>query len=369
MISLHVIVDNTSQERLDRALLYLTRTHQTAVCIGGGAQLDRTVQFIDRVRAALPNIVIMMRILEDTGAILKLTPDEWYARYVTPRLVWIQKNKITLVVDNETSGDDNIIKEYVQRSIAIATKLHVVGIAGAYCRFATGNIKEEQYILLKPLLDVLSPFDYVSPNEYSNAPGKSSGGHLERYKHIESVTTKKLNIAIGECGVLNDYTPDKGYLSIPMSGKDMAAQMLAEEIWYKGGTISRFLFCIGGYSQWDSLQVGDDALEFLEEYYSKNEPKPPITPAPIPAPAPIPPPLPVPPVPVPTMPTVPTMPPVDTVKMITLPLSLINKMRLDMQGAADAARRVGQQALAVAKDVEDDLAVIDAIIREKMETK
>jgi len=365
MISLHIIVDNASDERLDRALLYLTRTKQTAVCIGGGAQLDRTTAFINRVRAAMPNIVIMLRILEDTGIVLKLTPDEWYARYVTPRLEWLQQNKITLVIDNETSGDDTIIKEYVSRSISIATKLHAVGITGAYCRFATGNIKESQYSLLKPLLDVLSPFDYVSPNEYSNAPGKSSGGHLERYKHIESVTTKKLNIAIGECGILNDYASDKGYRSVPMSGKDMAAQMLSEEMWYKGGSIPRFLFCIGGFSQWDSLQVGDDALEFLEAYYKEH----PIG-QPLPTPAPI---------PVPEPPKPPT-PPVE--KMITLPASIINKLRIDTQACVDVTDRMGQmgkqtgeqmvllgqRAIAASRDLSDDLSVLNSFIRDSMST-
>lgn len=292
MISLHIIVDNASQERLDRALLYLTRTKQTAVCIGGGAQLDRTVQYIERVRGAMPNITIMMRIIEDTGILLKLTSQQWYERYITPRMKWLQDNKIVIVVDNETSGDDGIIKEYVSRSIIAKNMLHSVGLYGAFCRFATGNIVESQYALLKPLLDQLSPYDWVSPNEYSNVPPLSSGGHLERYKRIQAATSRTLKIAIGECGVLNDYQANAGYHSVGMNGVDMAKQLLTEEMWYNNGTIPRFLFCIGGYGEWDSLQVGDDALEYLESYYAAHPigqvpppPPPPPDPPPVPVPS------------------------------------------------------------------------------------
>lgn len=280
MISLHVIVDGCPPERLDRALLYLMRTQQTAVCIGGGAQLDRTMQFIERVRIAMPKIVIMMRILEDTGILLKLTPNEWYNRYITPRMKWLQDNKIVLVVDNESSGDDATIKEYVARSITVANMLHAAKLNGAFCRFATGNIVENQYQYLKPLLEILNDGDWVSNNEYSNSPGKSSSGHLERYKRILNVVPgKHFNVAIGECGILKDYQAREGYTSIPISGAEAANQLLADEVWYEGGSIPRFWFVIGGYQDWQHVQVGDDALAALEDYYSKN-PISPVTPPP-----------------------------------------------------------------------------------------
>lgn len=243
------------------------------------------MQFIERVRQAMPSIVIMMRILEDTGILLKLTPNEWYNRYITPRMKWLQDNNIVLVVDNETSGESDLIKEYVARSITVMHMLHSAGLYGAFCRFATGNIQEHQYVFLKPLLDLLDARDWISPNEYSNSPGKSSGGHLERYKRILAVVPNKhFNVAIGECGILKDYQANEGYTSIPISGADAAAQLIADEIWYKGGTIPRFWFVRGGYN-WQRVQVGDDALAFLEDYYLKNpigtpEPPPIVIPPP-----------------------------------------------------------------------------------------
>lgn len=285
MISLNIVVDFCPPERLDRALLYLKRTKQKSVVIAGGTQLDLTMQYIERVRRELPDIMIQFRLLEDTGIVMKLTTSEWFNRYVVPRYKWLKDNRILIVVDNETSGDDAAIRKYVENCKAIAGLLHGVGLNGVFCRFATGNIQESQYILLKPLLDALNSGDWIGPNEYSNVPGKSSGGHLERFKRIEAVTTKPLNMSIGEAGILVDYKARAGYREAAMSGRDMAAQMIAEEIWYRGGTITRHAFCIGGNTDWQSLQIGDDALEFWEEYYSKIPiPDPIVIPSPTPNP-------------------------------------------------------------------------------------
>lgn len=345
MISLHLVADNSDPKRIDRAIDYLANTKQTAVNVAGGSQIDVAMNIVDRIHKRMPDIKVFFRVLEDTGNIFKMSTNQWWTERVQPRLKWMQDNRVVMVIDNESSGDDSQIVSYVTLSIERLKKLHEVGLGGAFCRFATGNIQESQYILLKPLLDQLTDKDWISPNEYSNAPGKSSAGHLERYKRIEAVTPKKLNIAIGECGILNDYLSDKGYRSIPMSGKDMAAQMLADEMWYKGGTIPRFLFCIGGYSQWDSLQVGDDALEFLESYYDKNpiQQKPPTPIPPVEQPKPI-------------------------ESMVTIPLSLLVSIRKEMQGDIDLMRRYALQLGALSDDMLKDSQLIDAIIEKASKT-
>lgn len=294
MISLHLIADNAPPERLDRAILYLKRTKQPYVQVAGGSQIDRAMQLVERCQIEVPGIKVFWRVLEDTGNIFSMTANEWWSSRIVPRLKWMQDHKVIMVVDNESSGDSDLIKRYAAESIIRMNMLHSAGLYGAFCRFATGNIQEHQYVFLKPLLDALDARDWISPNEYTNVPGKSSGGHLERYKRILAVVPNKhFNVSIGECGILNDYRAYAGYLSVPMSGRDMAAQLIADEMWYKGGTIPRFLFCIGGYQQWDSLQVNDEALTFLEDYYTKNPistptPTPPPLPIPIPVPSPAP---------------------------------------------------------------------------------
>jgi len=317
MISLHVIADFCPPERLDRAFQYLVRTKPPTVNIAGGAQMDRAMQFAERVRSALPNIVIQFRVLEDTGVMVKLTPDEWITRYILPRSLWLKANKIVLVTDNETSGNDDIISRYVNRSCIVADALHAHHLNGVFCRFATGNIAEGQYSLLKPLLERLNSGDWVGPNEYSNLPGKSSGGHLERYKRIELVAGKQLNMSIGECGVLDDYKSQAGYRG-HMNGRDMAAQLLGEEMWYRGGTIPRHLFAIGGGSEWDTLQVGNDALGFLEEYYQKQSQPVVVTPPPVVVP--------------PKPPTIPD-PPQNTTKTVSVPVSSLKSIRTSLIAA------------------------------------
>lgn len=296
MISLHVVADNAPPERLDRAVLYLKRTKQPYVTVAGGSQIDRAMQFAERCQAEVPGIQVFWRVLEDTGVAITMDDNTWWSERVFPRLTWMQAHRVIMVVDNETSGDDTVIKKYVQSSINRGRMLHAAGLYGAFCRFATGNIgdgsqagQSNQYPLLKPLLEVLDARDWVSPNEYTNTPGKSSAGHLERYKRILNVVPgRHFNVAIGECGILNNYGAREGYTTIPISGKEAAAQLVADEIWYNGGTIPRFWFCIGGYQEWQRTQVGDDALEFLEGYYAANPigqlPPPPIV---IPPPPPV----------------------------------------------------------------------------------
>lgn len=357
MISLHFVVDFAEDAHLERGLQYLIRTKQTSVNIAGGAQLDRTMQFTERVRKALPNATIHFRLLEDTGIILKLTPEQWFSRYVAPRIQWLRENKIVLVVDNETSGDDSVIRTYVERQTRVAEMLHAINLNGSFCRFSTGQLNESQYQLLKPLLDTLKTGDFVSPNEYSNVHPRSSGGHLERYKRIEKVAGRTLPISIGEAGILVDYKPDAGYQGINMAGKDMAAQLLAEEIWYRGGTIPRHGFLIGGNQKWRSLRFGDDALEFLEGFYESNPIPQPTTPPvvitpPAPQPAPKPQPIPQPPPPEPA--------PLQT---IMVPLKVLQDVRRVLQVNVDMVGRLGVQLATIREDMTAELQIVDALVQ------
>jgi hypothetical protein len=270
-ISLHLVADNSDPKRIDRAIDYLVNTNQPAVNVAGGSQVDIAMNIVERIHVRKPNMQIFWRVLEDTGNVITMEDATWWAQRVQPRLKWMQDHKVIMVVDNESSGDDTIIKKYVTKSIVRMKMLHDNGLYGGFCRFATGNIVESQYALLKPLLDETDARDWITPNEYSNSPGKSSGGHLERYKRILGVVPgKHFNVAIGECGILRDYLANEGYSTIPISGATAASQLLADEIWYNGGTIPRFWFVRGGYQTWQKVQVGDDALEFLEDYYAKN---------------------------------------------------------------------------------------------------
>lgn len=287
MISLHLLADGADQARLDRAILYLKRVKARSVNIGGGSQIDRAMTLVERVRAEIPGIRVFWRQLEDTGIHAQMQPFEWYASRVSPRLEWLKKNQCIFVLDNESSGDNSQIQRYAAWEADVLKRLHTVGLFGAACRFATGNIREDQYALLKPIFDVMLPGDYISPNEYSNAPGKSSGGHLERYMNIWRAAGRNLPTTIGEAGIAADYDPGKGYRAVPgLTGRVYAEQMISEEIWYGGGSIDRFLYCIGGHG-WENFQIGDDVLETLEGYYAKLSPPVVVSPPPVPVPPPV----------------------------------------------------------------------------------
>lgn len=282
MISLHILADNASPALLDRALLYLKRTKQRSVNIGAGAELLKGMQYVERVRAECPGIKIFWRNLdpEDTGIHTKMSPQALFDKKVAPHLNWFKKNEIILVCDNESSGDDNAIRRYAQWTVELLVIMHKHNLATAVCRFATGNIAEHQYQLLKPIFSAMLPSDWISPNEYSNEPGKSSGGHLERYKQMWIAAGKSLPTTIGEAGLCPGYDPGKGFRSIRMSGKDHAKQIVSEEIWYGNGTIDRFLYLVGGFG-WEGFQliteigngkVEADTLDALEAYYASKQP-------------------------------------------------------------------------------------------------
>lgn len=293
MISLHVIADNAAPARLDAAFNYLKATKQPYVNVGGGAQIDRAMQFVERCHIDMPRLQVFWRILEDTGNAIKMDNGTWWRERIEPRLKWMQEHKVIMVLDNETSGSDTIIQLYVNKCIDRLARLHDVGLYGGICRFATGNIQDgsqpgqsNQYPLLKPLLLAATNDDWVSPNEYRNTPGKSSGGHLQRYKRITDVVPeKRFKVSIGECGILKDYSAREGYTTIPISGAEAAKVMLEDEQFYEGGTIPRFWFCIGGNSDWQNTQVGQDALDFLQTYYQYHpinvSDTPPVPPPPV----------------------------------------------------------------------------------------
>lgn len=290
MISIHVVADNAPPERLDRSLRYLKVTKQPYVTVAGGSQIDRAMQFVERCHLEMPTIGIFWRILEDTGNAVKMDNGTWWHERVEPRLKWMQEHKVIFVLDNETSGSDTVIQFYVNKSIDRLARLHDVGLHGATCRFATGNIQDgsqpgqsNQYPLLKPLLQAMDESDWLNPNEYSNTPSKSSGGHLQRYKRITAVMPeKKFNISIGECGILKDYGAREGYTTIPISGETAARDLLESEQFYEDGKYPRFWFTVGGNDDWKNVQVGNDALDFLETYYQYHPINEPTIPQPPP---------------------------------------------------------------------------------------
>lgn len=279
-LSLHIVVDNASDAVLDRSLLYLKRVKQLKyVNIAAGAQLRRGMDYAERVHNEVPNLKIVWRNLEpeDTGILAKMSADSLYRLKVTPYLDWFRRNKIIFMPDNETSGDDQRITTYANQEADILRWLHRDGLNGAMCRFPTGNVgdgthgRSNQYPLLKPVFDVMLPGDIISPNEYSNAPGKSSAGHLARYKLMWEVAGRPLETVIGEAGISVDYDPGKGYLSIGMSDEAVCVQLLGEEVWYEGGTIDRCIFKPpGGYTH-DKFNLRDGILKYLEDYYAKQE--------------------------------------------------------------------------------------------------
>lgn len=278
-LTLHVIVDNCPPDRLDRAVRYLKNVKQAKyINVGAGAQLDRGMQFVDRVKAERPDIKIIWRNLnpEDTGIHTKMTPVALYNYKVRPNIGWFKRHQLIFMSDNESSGDDAAIKRYVAWQVELAVLLHADGLRGAFCRFSTGTIQEWQYPLLKPIFSAMLPGDIISPNEYSNAPGKSSAGHLERYKRMWNVAGKPLETVIGEAGIAVDYDPGKGYQAVPVSGAKYGQQMLNEDVWYEGGKIDRCLYLVGGYSH-QTYQLGDDVLNFLEDHYMQlpQQPAPP----------------------------------------------------------------------------------------------
>lgn len=288
-LSPHIIVDNIDPEMLERCLLYLKRVKQLKfVNIGAGAQRDRGRDFVTRVHREIPNLRIVWRDLdpEDTGILASpgMTPEKLYALKVAPNLKWFQDNKVIFMPDNETSGDDNRIREYVAEEASLLGMLHKDGLNGAVARFATGNIADgsqpgqnNQYPLLKPLFDAMNAGDIISPNEYRNKPGASSAGHLYRYRRMWDVAGRPLPTFIGEAGVSVNYDPGLGYQVLGLSDADVCKLMLGDEIWYENGGIDRSWYLIGGYTHQSFLwRIG--IFDYLESYYASQQPPVVVTP-------------------------------------------------------------------------------------------
>lgn len=300
MISIHFVVDNCPPDQLERGLTYLKRTKQRSVDIAAGAQLDRGMWFVEQVRSEVPGITIIWRNLdpEDTGIHTKMTAPELYKRKVQPHLAWFQKHQVVFMPDNESSGNDDQIRRYVQWEVDLAKLLHKDNLRGAFCRFSTGNIVESQYTLLRPIFNTMLPGDYISPNEYSAQPGypKGSGGNLQRYENMWVAAGKRLPTIIGEAGVAMNYDPGKGYIDAGMSDEAYAQQMLDEEVWYENGAIDRHIYLVGGFSH-GGYRLREGVLKYWEDYYAKHQPPIVVTPpTPIPVPIPTPPVDPIPPI-------------------------------------------------------------------------
>lgn len=286
-LSLHIIVDNASDQALDRALAYLQHIHAPLVNIGGGAQLDRAMSYVTRVRSALPTCKIFFRHLDpdDTGIWTKLNPEQWIASRVTPRLEWCRQNDIVYVTDNESSGDNSIMQRYVAWQVEVMSRLHTLGLHAAVGRFATGNIGESQYPLLKPMFDAMQAGDYFSPNEYVPQPERRelASGNINRYHDAWNAYGKALPTAIGEYGIAKDYQARAGWRTTGMNAQAYADYLIGwYKDWYLPNGVSAFIYCIGGFAEWQSFQLDNDVLTALERWYDAQ---PPPVPTPLPPPA------------------------------------------------------------------------------------
>lgn len=349
-LSPHVIVDNCPDELLERSLTYFKRVKQLRfVNIGAGAQIDRGMQFVERVHREAPHVRIVWRNLdpEDTGILARpdYTPEKLYAEKVTKYLKWFQDNKVIFMPDNETSGDDNRIRLYARDEAKITNLLHADGLNGAFCRFATGNIQDgsqpgqpSQYPLLKPIFDAMNAGDIISPNEYRNRPGASSGGHLFRYDLMYKAAGRKLPTFIGETGISVDYDAGKGYQLLGLSDAAVCQLMIDDEFWYDGGKIDRSWYLVGGHSH-ESFRWRLGIFDWLEDYYAKQPPIV-VTPPPIDPPPPVDPPVP---------------PPFNEQAMRLLYNNLLS--------AAATYRRVSLELATVSDDLLKDAELLDALIK------
>lgn len=282
-LSPHIIVDNCPDDLLERAFLYLKRVKQLKfVNIGAGAQIDRGMNFVARVHREIPHLRIVWRNLDiedDTGILQKWGAQKVYDLRVKKYLKWFQENKVIFMPDNESSGDDAIMRKYADDEAQIGKWLHENGLNGAFCRFATGNIADgndpnnpvNQYPLLKPIFDMMNAGDLVSPNEYRNRPGGSSAGHLFRYRNLWNAAGRPLPTFIGEAGVSVNYDPGIGYQAIGLSDEDYCKLMLGDEIWYEDGNIDRSVYLVGGYTH-ETFRWRLGIFDYLENYYDKAPP-------------------------------------------------------------------------------------------------
>jgi hypothetical protein len=267
--SLHLILDNLPPERLERALLFIQRTKPAYVNIAGGAQYDRAMQAVERVRAISPATIPMLRKLEDTGRHTRETAQEFYNGCIAPIKTWLQKNKVVYVCDNESSASP----EYAKWTVDAMRLTKPDGILLAVDRSSTGTHELAGYQAMKPVYDELRTIAGIySPNAYFTRPGGDNGGHLNRHKDAWKVAGWNMPTVIGEFGMAVDFNPGKGYRSIGMNGRDYANLIIKHyEDWYKKDGVTVCLYCMGGFG-WESFQLGDDVLETLEAYAAKQPP-------------------------------------------------------------------------------------------------
>lgn len=280
-LSVHVVVDHCPPEMLNRVVLYCQRVKQLRyINVAAGAQIDLGMQYVERLRRDAPHVNVIWRNLdpEDTGILATMTAEKLYNDKVKKHLAWFQKTKAIFMPDNETTGDDQRIKTYVDQLVNILRWLHADGLNGAVLRFPTGNPNDgsdprypSQYPLLKPVFDVMLPGDVISPNEYSNKPGDSSGGNIARYKLMWNVAGRELPTVIGEAGITINYNPGMGYLLLNISDEAYANYLLGQEPWYKNGAIDRCVFKVGGTSH-DSFNLRPGFFDYLEGYYNRDQP-------------------------------------------------------------------------------------------------
>lgn len=420
-----MIGDNVHAQKMSdaekTAYLALVRTNQPTLTV-----VMDSFEFAQQVQDAAPNCVTVHRdymgVGGDDDLCQKLTPVDWLT---------LQRNKgdfrLYRYTCNESGWNDTVIQWHI--TLLKLNAANPIPLKLCILNLGVGQPRPEEWANGKELLQLASQYKewcLVALHEYASGIITSGfiGGAPDDSRHVNYIPVenwptpaqakdmtmwhmgrfKFLNlyckaqniplprIAITEWGFdhLGDieewlktlqmtapYTSIRGWKSL----KEQWAKWFASRGWsherayieqlhyafraiYENtNVVGMAVFCAYlANDQWQEFDISK-AEEFQKWRTAYATALP--TPAPIPAPVPVP---------------EPPEPPAE--KMITLPASIINKLRIDTQACVDVTDRMGQmgkqtgeqmvllgqRAIAASRDLSDDLSVLNSFIRDSMST-
>lgn len=285
--------------------------------------LDPNVDFLTRLRATNPDVIIIGRI------VVPLHEQERFAldpvgegRAFADRLLRMEASNTTYqnrpLIDawesyNEIfpeSTPPETMRKYDDFQVAFGQKIKAAGLEPVGMNFATGNMLGHHFLNYFP--GTLETYTYLGFHEYDwptmwrlheeNIREKNEGGMwlTLRYRRImppvRAVYGNKHTAIITECGMTQGVIPgreDIGWLAPPAVSEDSYWQSL---MWYNSELMkddyvkTALLFVVGSITPWHSFEHLGGIIDRLEKFQRS-------------APIPVPDPPPVPPIPTPDKPT------------------------------------------------------------------
>lgn len=224
----------------------------------------RDWQRVDRIRATLPDALIVVRLWPDDGNWSKRPPAEQYRVFIAPFRDWFVAQNLVVLADNESVQAN--MAPYANWHVDLMDRAGEAGVRLAVGRTAVGNPDHHHYAQMDPLWIALAASKgrhMYSPNEYFDVDRDNDlvGRYRRAWARFDALGLPRPLTTIGEFGFAGGLKAHNGFRKFEIDERQYARRVIGyARSQYQHVPVA--IFCAG---PWHGFDVGPAFYETIEQ--------------------------------------------------------------------------------------------------------